>query len=65
MKRDMETQKRLTAILEGAFKGPATALKDIPKRDGGHRNIRNAHASPPASPATVETASLQKKNPAD
>jgi hypothetical protein len=32
-------QQRLDAILKGAFSGPPTSLKDIPKRDGESRSI--------------------------
>jgi len=42
---DKETEKRLSAILEGAFKGPPTPLKDIPKRDGQKRSSSSARPS--------------------
>jgi hypothetical protein len=35
---DRETNKRLADILRGAFSGPPTPLKDIPKRNGGPRS---------------------------
>jgi hypothetical protein len=34
-----ETQERLGALLRGAFAGPPTPLKDIPKRDGESRRL--------------------------
>jgi hypothetical protein len=36
---DEETQQRLQAILRGAFSGPPTPLKDIPKRNGESRAV--------------------------
>ena len=35
-----ETQDRLQKILQGAFSGPPTPLKDIPTRTGEFRAIR-------------------------
>lgn len=35
-----ETQHRLDAVLRGAFDGPPTPLKDIPKRSGESREQR-------------------------
>jgi hypothetical protein len=32
-----ETEQRLKAILRGAFAGPPTPLKDIPKKNGESR----------------------------
>jgi hypothetical protein len=37
---DKETQRRLNAILHGAFSGPPTPLKDIPTRHGESRKMR-------------------------
>jgi hypothetical protein len=34
MKDDHGEQQRLQKILQGAFSGPPTPLKDIPTRDG-------------------------------
>jgi hypothetical protein len=34
-----ETERRLKSILRGAFSGPPTPLKDIPKRDGESRKL--------------------------
>ena len=34
-----ETEQRLRKILQGAFSGPRTPLKDIPKRDGESRAV--------------------------
>jgi hypothetical protein len=33
-------QRRLEAILKGAFSGPPTPLKDIPTRDGESRKLK-------------------------
>ena len=38
-KQDDETQQRLQKILQGAFEGPPTALKDIPTRWGKTRKL--------------------------
>jgi hypothetical protein len=37
-----ETEQRLQRILQGAFSGPPTPLKDIPKRKGGRRKPKAA-----------------------
>jgi len=34
---DQETQRRVKAALRGAFSGPPTPLKDIPKKRGESR----------------------------
>lgn len=34
-----DTQQRLHKILHGAFSGPPTPLKDIPKRNGESRSL--------------------------
>jgi hypothetical protein len=34
-----ETEQRLQKILQGAFDGPPTPLKEIPKRDGKARRV--------------------------
>jgi hypothetical protein len=34
-----ETEQRLQKILQGAFSGPPTPLKDIPTRDGESRKL--------------------------
>jgi hypothetical protein len=34
-----ETKQRLQSLLHGAFSGPPTPLKDIPKRNGETRAI--------------------------
>ena len=34
-----DAQRRLDATLRGAFAGPPTPLKDIPKRDGESRGV--------------------------
>jgi hypothetical protein len=36
----IDTEQRLKKILEGAFNGPPTPLKDIPTRDGESRAVR-------------------------
>jgi len=35
-----QTQRRLEAVLRGAFGGPPTPLKDIPTRNGESRKLR-------------------------
>lgn len=40
-----ETQQRLRRILQGAFGGPPTPLKHIPKRSGESRAIKARNAS--------------------
>jgi hypothetical protein len=42
MVKDRETEQRLLKILQGAFAGPPTPLKDIPKRNGEHRQSRKS-----------------------
>jgi hypothetical protein len=37
--RAEEAQRRLQKALKGAFSGPPTPLKDIPKKDGESRRI--------------------------
>jgi hypothetical protein len=39
-----ETYQRLQAILRGAFSGPPTQLKDIPKENGESRAIKRPEA---------------------
>lgn len=34
-----KVEQRLRRLLQGAFAGPPTPLKDIPKRDGESRSI--------------------------
>jgi hypothetical protein len=36
----VETQRRLRSILKGAFSGPPTPLKDIPKKSGEPRKSK-------------------------
>lgn len=36
-----ETEQRLQKILQGAFAGPPTPLKDIPKKSGESRKLAN------------------------
>lgn len=35
-----ETQRRLRKIMQGAFDGPPTPLKDIPTRNGESRKLK-------------------------
>ena len=35
-----EIEQRLQKMLQGAFAGPPTPLKNIPKRDGESRSVR-------------------------
>jgi hypothetical protein len=37
---EQETQRRLDAVLRGAFSGPPTPLKNIPKKSGESRAQR-------------------------
>lgn len=54
-----EVREREQSILRGAFSGPPTPLKDIPKISGEPRARPKA-----ASDATSKTVSRRKKNPA-
>jgi hypothetical protein len=40
MTQDGDTQTRLKKILQGAFAGPPTPLKDIPTRNGESRKLQ-------------------------
>jgi hypothetical protein len=51
-KQSEEPEKRLEAILQGAFSGPPTPLKDVPKKNGKQR----AAKARTASDASAETA---------
>lgn len=42
MGKEMQATQRLKAILRGAFAGPPTPLKDIPKKDGGERSVKRS-----------------------
>jgi len=44
MDSDAENSERLQAILRGAFAGPPTRLKDIPKRNSGSRKSKRKNA---------------------
>ena len=44
-----ETEQRLQKILQGAFAGPPTPLKDIPKRNGESRIKRTGKKQRKAS----------------
>ncbi len=41
---EKETKQRLQAALRGAFAGPPTPLKDIPKRNGESRRLKRQKA---------------------
>jgi hypothetical protein len=55
-----DTNQRLQKILQGAFSGPPTPLKDIPIRTGESRAVRSAVASA----ASAKTAKRRSGNPA-
>jgi hypothetical protein len=57
-----DTQKRLQAILRGAFAGPPTELADIPKRNGGRRAQRTIKPSSSSSHASAKNVSRRKKD---
>lgn len=56
-----ETTQRLRAVLRGAFEGPPTPLKDIPKRSGESRAVRQKQPRR-AKRASAKTARPAKKN---
>lgn len=56
--QDQQTA-RLQTILKGAFAGPPTPLKDIPKRDG---ESRKAAKGSRATAASAKTAKRRAKN---
>jgi hypothetical protein len=51
-RNEQQQQERLQAILHGAFSGPPTPLKDIPKK-GGESRATKARG---ASAASVKTS---------
>jgi len=53
--------ERLQRILQGAFSGPPTPLKDIPTREGESRRIGRKRPKT-ASAASARSASPRKKN---
>lgn len=57
MKQNEETEQRLQKILRGAFDGPPTPLKDIPKSNGESRRKRPNGASA----ANAKTSSQRGK----
>jgi hypothetical protein len=62
---DQDTTKtRLQKILQGAFSGPPTPLKDIPTREGESRKLRGS-SDTRASSANAKTVSRRKKNQAE
>lgn len=50
MVNSREVKKRLQTILQGAFSGPPTPLKDIPTRTGNIRKLRDPTLTPAALP---------------
>jgi len=40
MPSEQKTEQRLQKILQGAFSGPPTPLKDIPTKDGESRALK-------------------------
>ena len=54
-------RKRLEQVLKGAFAGPPTQLKAIPKKDG---ESRKAAKESRASDASAKTARRRVKSPA-
>jgi len=56
--KNPDVQQRLSRILGGAFSGPPTPLKAIPKKDGTARSLK----SPRAGSATAKTVRQGKKN---
>jgi hypothetical protein len=56
--RNPETEQRLQKILQGAFSGPPTPLKDIPKRNGESRVVKDRSASA----ASAKTAKRRPGN---
>lgn len=55
---DAADTQRLRAILKGAFSGPPTPLKAIPKKDGTARSLK----SPRAGSSTAKSGQPGKKN---
>jgi len=55
-----ETQRRLAVALRGAFSGPPTPLKHIPKKSGESRAIKRRGASA----ANAKTDRRRSENPA-
>jgi hypothetical protein len=51
---EQETEQRLQRLLRGAFAGPPTPLKDIPKKKGGTRRLQRPYR-PRKKRATVST----------
>lgn len=47
----VETKQRLRKILRGAFAGPPTPLKDIPKKTGESRAVKRKRPSKEKTPA--------------
>jgi hypothetical protein len=43
---EQQAQQRLQKVLRGAFAGPPTQLKDIPKKTGESRAVKRAKVLP-------------------
>jgi hypothetical protein len=56
--RPEEIEQRLKKVLRGAFAGPPTPLKDIPKKTGESRVVRRGAASA----ASARTAKRRRGN---
>jgi hypothetical protein len=46
MASDAESDERLQKMLQGAFSGPPTPLKDVPKRNGEPRSLERKKDQP-------------------
>lgn len=58
-----EAKRRVDEALRGAFAGPPTPLKAIPKKTGEFRKSAERKRAISASVANLKTASRKKKNP--
>jgi hypothetical protein len=55
-----ETKRRMQKVLQGAFSGPPTPLKDIPTREGESRRTRRPKAAPASSSGAKRGSKLKK-----
>jgi hypothetical protein len=60
MKKDHETDSKLKAILKGAFAGPPTALKAIPKKRAESRGNASPKPGKQAKPAKIRAPKMNK-----
>jgi hypothetical protein len=44
----MDTDQRMKKLMQGAFSGPPTPLKDIPKRNGEPRLLKRKRKKKPS-----------------